>query len=127
MFKIDPDREANTLRINVEGFWAPENVSALARAIDAHVRQMPDDFDVIVESPDFPVQANDVADLLAAVMRGGMVRTSGHAAVVVGGQLGKAQAERTLVHPRLKVFLSLDDAKVWLAARGRGVEDLSAL
>lgn len=126
MFHIDYDRRANALRINVEGFWAPENVPALARAIDAHVHQMPDDFDVIVESPDFPVQANDVADLLAGVMRGGMARTSGYAAVVVGGPLGKAQAERTLVHPRLKVFLSLDEAKVWLAAMGRGVDHLSA-
>jgi hypothetical protein len=126
MFDITYDPRANRLRITVEGFWKPEEVPALARAIDANVREIGEHFDVIVESPDFPVQANDVADLLAAVMRGGMARTSGHAAVVVAGPLNKAQAERTLVHLRLRVFLTLDEAERWIASKSRDAEPASA-
>jgi len=114
MFHIEYDTRVNILRITVAGFWEPGNVPDLAKGIDASLREIGDDFDVIVNSPDFPVQANDVADLLAAVMRGGMTRTSGRAAVVVAGPLNRAQAERTLVHPRLRVFLTMKEAERWL-------------
>ena len=35
-------------------------------------------------------------------------------AVVVGSQLNKLQAERTLFHPRVQVFRSLIEAEEWL-------------
>jgi len=117
MFQVDYDRHANCLTIDVAGFWKPEDVVDLAREVGAKARQaqaIRDDFNVIVTSLDFPVQANDVADLLANIMRGGMTLTSGKSAVVVGSQLNKAQAERTLVHPRLRVFLTLEEAERWL-------------
>jgi hypothetical protein len=57
----------------------------------------------------------DVADLLSEIMRGGMAITTGRAAVVVGSQLNKAQAERTLVHPRVRVFTTMKAARAWLA------------
>ena len=116
MFQVDYDRRANCLIIDVAGFWKPEHVVELAREVGAKARQaqaIRDDFNVIVTSFDFPVQANDVADLLANIMRGGMTLTSGKCAVVVGSQLNRAQAERTLVHPRLRVFLTLDEARRW--------------
>ncbi|MFA5964614.1 MAG: hypothetical protein WC804_11410 [Sphingomonas sp.] len=121
MFNVDYDRHANCLNLSVAGFWKPGDVAALARAVGEKLREaraLRDDFNVIVESFDFPVQAMDVADLLANIMRGGMAQTSGRAAVVVGGQLNKAQAERTLVHPRLCVFLTLEEARTWLAVEG---------
>jgi hypothetical protein len=121
MFQVDYDRFTNILTLKVEGFWNPDNVSALAREVGLKANQaraIRDDFNVIVESFDFPVQANDVADLLAGIMRGGMVLTTGRAAVVVGSQLNRAQAERTLVHPRLRVFLTLEDARDWLSDEG---------
>ncbi|HEX7781451.1 MAG TPA: hypothetical protein VF509_01450 [Sphingobium sp.] len=124
MFHIEHDSRANILRITVEGFWEPKNVPDLARGIDASLRKIGDDFDVIVNSPDFPVQANDVADLLAAVMRGGMARTSGRAAVVVAGPLNRAQAERTLVHPRLRVFMTMDAAEAWIGSKSRDATPL---
>lgn len=120
MFNVDYDRRANCLNLRVAGFWKPEDVSALARAVGEKVREtraIREDFNVIVESFDFPVQAMDVADLLANIMRGGMAQTSGRTAVVVGSQLNKAQAERTLVHPRVRVFLTLEEARNWLAGR----------
>ncbi|MGY2733227.1 hypothetical protein [Sphingomonas sp. UYP23] len=119
MFHIEYDRNANRLTLRVAGFWKPEDVTVFAREVGASVlaaRAIRSDFDVCVESLDFPVQAMDVADLLSQIMRGGMAMTTGRAAVVVGSQLNKAQAERTLVHPRLRVFLTLAPARAWLAA-----------
>ncbi|MEC3911053.1 hypothetical protein U5A82_11405 [Sphingobium sp. CR2-8] len=119
MFQVDYDRYANCLTIKVEGFWKPENVVALAKEVGSKANQarlIRDDFNVVVESFDFPVQANDVADLLANIMRGGMALTTGRTAVVVGSQLNKAQAERTLVHPRVRVFLTMEDGRAWLAS-----------
>ncbi len=118
MFRVDYDRQTNRLTIEVKGFWQPETVVLLARDVGAKAQQaraIRPDFNVVVESFEFPVQANDVADLLANIMRGGMALTTGWAAVVVGSQLNKAQAERTLVHPRLRVFMTLAEADKWLA------------
>lgn len=117
MFRIDLDPVRNELHVSVRGFWTREDVPALARALHARLREarrVGDRIDVIVESFDFPVQANDVADLLADVMRGGMPLTSGRVAVVVGSQLNRLQAERTLVHPRVKVFMTIAAARRWL-------------
>lgn len=118
MFDVDYHARTNCLTMKVEGFWTPENVVAFAKEVGAKAHQaraIRDDFNVLVLSFDFPVQANDVADLLAGIMRGGMALTSGRTAVVVGSQLNKAQAERTLVHPRVRVFLTLEAAQGWLA------------
>ena len=121
MFQVDYDRTTNCLTLMVKGFWKPEDVAFLAREVGSKAREaqaLRDDFNVLVESFEFPVQAHDVADMLTNIMRGGMSFTNGYAAVVVGSQLNKAQAERTLVHPRLRVFLTLEAARDWLAAQG---------
>ncbi len=119
MFNVDYDQRANCVTLRVWGFWKPEDVTALAKTVGAKLseaRAISENFNAIVESLDFPVQANDVADLLANIMRAGMSQTSGRAAVVVGSQLNKAQAERTLVHPRVRVFMTVQEARDWLAA-----------
>lgn len=118
MFQVEYHARTNLLTLTVEGFWQPDDVTAFAACVGAKMQEViaiRTDFDVIVESLDFPVQAIDVADLLISIMRGGMAHTSGRAAVVVGSHLNKVQAERTLVHPRVRVFLALADAKQWLA------------
>ncbi|MET0309208.1 MAG: hypothetical protein ABW023_10925 [Sphingomonas sp.] len=120
MYRVGYHPGANRFSISVRGFWTTEDIPPFAAAVGAaaqEARAIRDDFDVLVESLDFPVQANDVADLMTSVMRGGMALTSGRAAIVVASQLNKLQAERTLAHPRLKVFLSLDDAETWLAEK----------
>lgn len=117
MFRVDYDAQLNLLRIHVEGFWKPGHVAALAAAIGAKVQEIRadrDDFDTIVESFGFPVQANDVADSLAGIMLAGMTLTTGRAAVVVGSYLNRLQVERTLAHPRLRPFQSMEEALVWL-------------
>lgn len=119
MFHVDYDRRANCLNIMVEGFWKPEDVASLASEVDSKARAakaIRSDFNACVESLKFPVQAIDVADLLAHIMQAGMAMTTGRAAVIVGSQLNKSQAERTLVHPRVRVFSDVDKAREWLAA-----------
>lgn len=118
MFRLDYDVATNILTIQVKGFWTPDMVPEVstvllqqARALQVSGRA----FDVLVESLDFPVQSNEVADLLTGVMKAGFAYTSGRAAVVVGSHLNKLQAERTLVHPRLRVFRSLIEGRAWLA------------
>lgn len=119
MYRVEYDPHANLLSMRVGGFWTLADVPVLAAAVGAKVREIRAtraDFDVIVDSREFPVQGGDVADLLPSIMRGGMAQTTGRAAVVVGSQLNKLQAERTLAHPRLKVFRSMDEAEAWLAS-----------
>jgi hypothetical protein len=118
MFHVAYDRQANCLNLRVAGFWKPEDVTELAREVGLKAlaaKAIRGDFNACVESFDFPVQAMDVADLLSEIMRGGMAITTGRAAVVVGSQLNKAQAERTLVHPRVRVFTTMEAARAWLA------------
>lgn len=120
MFRVHFDPIATRVRISVAGFLKPEDVPALASAIGAKAREArasSHSFDVIVESLEFPVQANGVADTLSEIMRAGMALTSGRAAIVVGSQLNRQQAERTLGHPRLRVFMSIDAAENWLARK----------
>ena len=119
MYRVAYDRPRNTLTIHVSGFLTPADVPAFAAAVAGQARTAAasqPNFDVVVESLNFPVQANDVADLLTQVMRDGIALTTGNAAVVVGSQLNKLQAERTLVHDRLKVFRTMDEARHWLDA-----------
>lgn len=118
MFRVEYRPHANRIVIHVRDFWTMDMIPAFAAAVGTkiqEVRAIRNDFDVLVESLAFPVQANDVADLLPSIMRGGMALTSGRSAVVVGSQLSKLQAERTLTHPRVKVFLDPAQAEAWLA------------
>jgi hypothetical protein len=119
MYRVTYDHYRNTLTIHVSGFLAPGDVPAFATEVATQARAaaaIRGDFGVVVESLDFPVQANDVADLLTGIMRNGIDLTTGHVAVVVGSQLNKLQAERTLVHPRLKVFRTMEEGARWIAA-----------
>ena len=121
MFDVDYDPHENFLTISVRGHMTPADAGALAKAVDATARAAvghSEAFDVIVESLEFPVQAQDVAGLLTGIMTSGMALTTGRTAVVVSSQLSKMQAERTLVHPRVRVFLSLDAAQAWLHGEG---------
>lgn len=122
MFSVAYDADANMLRISVEGFYALADVPALAASIDGTVRRVNairDDFDVLIESLNFPVQSEDVANAIPAIMEAGMTMTSGHVAIVVASFLNKAQVERTLIHPRVKAFMTLEAAQEWLASTKR--------
>lgn len=119
MFRIWYDDARDIVCVSVKGFWTEDMVPSLAAGLHdavAQARRISNRFGGLVESFEFPVQSSDVSMLLASVMSGIMSAVPGHAAVVVGSALNKLQAERTLVHPRLRVFSNLADAYTWLEA-----------
>jgi hypothetical protein len=118
-FSLDYDSARNRIDIMICGFWTVETVHAFATAAGAKahaVRAIRADYDVLIDSTGFPVQANDVADLLPPIANAGLSLTSGRAASVVGSHLNKLQAERTQTHPRMRIFLTRAEAEAWLAA-----------
>lgn len=118
-FQIDYDARRNRIVAVIRGFWTVETVHAFAAAAGAkasEVRAIRGDYDVLIDSRDFPVQANEVADLLPQIAEGGLALTTGRAASVVGSRLNKMQAERTQSHPRLRIVMTMADAEAWLAA-----------
>ena len=118
MFRIDYDRRADCLAIHVAGFWQPADVPPFSEALEAaclNARAISPVFNAIIHSRDFPVQAGDVADMMTGVMARCIGLTRGHVAIVVASQINKLQVERTLVHPRVRPFLSEAEARAWLA------------
>ncbi len=123
MFRIDYDRAANCLAIHVTGFWRPEDVPPFSDALEAQCRAasaVSRHFATLIHSGDFPVQTNDVADLLTGVMVRCIGLTQGPVAIVVASQLNKLQVERTLVHPRVRAFLSAAEVRPWLESAPDG-------
>ena len=121
-FRLDYDPRRNRILIDIRDFWTVETVHAFAAAAGAkaqEVRGLRGDYDVLIDSRDFPVQANDVADLLPSISEAGLTLTSGRAASVVGSHLNKLQAERTQTHPRMRIFMTMEEAEAWLAEHGR--------
>ncbi|MDG2535344.1 hypothetical protein P6144_16910 [Sphingomonas sp. HITSZ_GF] len=117
-FELEYDAGRNRMLVVMRDFWTLETIRDFATAAGAkaqEVRQIRDDYDVLLDTRDFPVQANDVADLLPSIAEGGLRLTSGRAASVVGSLLNKLQAERTQSHPRLRIFMTMDEAEAWLA------------
>ena len=89
-FRLDYDPRRNRILIDIRDFWTVETVHAFAAAAGAkaqEVRGLRGDYDVLIDSRDFPVQANDVADLLPSIAEAGLTLTSGRAASVVGSEL----------------------------------------
>lgn len=116
-FRFDYDSRRNRVLIHIRDFWTVETVRAFAAAAGAkaqEVRAIRDDYDVLIDSRDFPVQANAVADLLPSIAEAGLTLTSGRAASVVGSHLNKLQAERTQTHPRMRIFMTVEEAEAWL-------------
>ncbi|RVT93330.1 hypothetical protein [Sphingomonas crocodyli] len=121
MFSFVHDADANILRISVEGLYEMEDVPALGAALLSAAQRgalTTGDFDVLVESLDFPLQHEDVNEQFVAIMQAGMAMTTGYAAIVVGSPENYEQASRTQRHPRLRVFMSMAEAEDWLAQMG---------
>lgn len=117
-FRLDYDPARNRILAEVRGFWTLDTVRDFAAAAGAkaqEVRALRSDYDLLVDSRDFPVQAHDVADLLVSIADAALSLTSGRAASVVGSHLNKLQAERTQTHPRLGIFMTMAEAEAWLA------------
>ncbi|RYE02758.1 MAG: hypothetical protein EOP61_07405 [Sphingomonadales bacterium] len=119
-FGFDYDRRRNRITVSIRDFWTVETVREFATAAGAaahQVRATRDDYDVLIDSRDFPVQGNDVADLLPRIAEAGLALTTGRAASVVASHLNKLQADRTQNHPRFRAFLTMEAAEAWLAGK----------
>ncbi len=117
-FRMDYDAARNRILVEIRDFWTIETVREFATAAGAKAQEVlaiRNDYDVLIDSRDFPVQANDVADLLPSIAEAGLTLTSGRAASVVGSHLNKLQAERTQTHPRMRIFMTVEEAEAWLA------------
>lgn len=117
-FRMDYDAARNRILVDIRDFWTVATVHEFAAAAGALAQQVlatRNDYDVLIDSRDFPVQANDVADLLPSIAEAGLTLTSGRAASVVGSHLNKLQAERTQTHPRMRIFMTVEEAEAWLA------------
>ncbi|MDQ0251536.1 hypothetical protein J2W22_003624 [Sphingomonas kyeonggiensis] len=116
-FRMEYDAARNRILVEIRDFWTVETVQAFAAAAGAkaqEVRAIRSDYDVLIDSRALPVQANDVADLLPSIAEAGLTLTSGRAASVVGSALNKLQAERTQTHPRMRIFMTMEEAEGWL-------------
>jgi hypothetical protein len=117
-FQLEYDARANRVLVELRDLWTIETVRefAIASGSFAHeVRTIRGDYDTLIDSRGFPVQPNDVADLLPSLTLAGLALTSGRAASVVGSHLNKLQAERTQTHPRMRIFMTHAEAEAWLA------------
>lgn len=119
-FRFDCDPALDRILVWVSGLWTVDITRKFARAAGAkarEVRAISDEYDILIDSRDFPVQAQDVAMLLPGIANAGLALTSGRAASVVGSQLNRFQAERTQTNPRFRIFMTMPDAIAWLAER----------
>lgn len=118
-FAYDPAQ--NRVIVELRDFWTVETVREFAAASGAfanETRARRADYDVLIDTTGFPVQSNDVADLLPSITLAGLALTTGRAASVVASQLNKLQADRTQTHPRFRAFLTREEAEAWLADKG---------
>ncbi|HVF93948.1 MAG TPA: hypothetical protein VM900_06510, partial [Sphingomonas sp.] len=70
----------------------------------------------------FPVQSPAVAAGFDKIRERGSKVRKGPTAIVVASVLNKMQAERSLQGPDIRVFLSADEARAWLAEAGYGAK-----
>ena len=116
-FRLDYDARRNRILAEIRDYWTVETVqefAAAAGALSQRVRATRDDYDILIDSRDFPVQPNEIAALLPSIAEAGLSLTSGRAASVVGSHLNKLQAERTQTHPRFAAFMTMEAAQAWL-------------
>ncbi len=117
-YRFDYDRPRNRVTVMMRDLWTVETVREFAAASGAFAQEtlaIRADYDILVDTRDFPVQPNHVADLLPNIAQAGLTLTSGRCASVVGSHLNKLQAERTQTHPRMRIFMTMADAEAWLA------------
>jgi hypothetical protein len=116
-YRVAYDASRNRLLLEISGFWTLDTVRDFSAATEAQVRAIPNgraDYDILIDSSGFTVQSAEVADMLNKIALGGLDRTRGRGATITGSQLKKMQASRTQTHPRMRIFLTAEEATSWL-------------
>lgn len=117
-FDVSYDRASRTLHWTMRGFWTMADVTAFAVALRQAITLLgspPHVYDALCDSRTFPVQSAAVSAALGQINDIGRTMRSGRTAIVVGSAINKLQAQRTLVDPDLRIFLTLDEATAWLS------------
>ena len=118
MYTIKFDASTRTLHLELEGFWSVGTLTAFAAELLVKTTALNlryGKFAILSDSTRFPVQSSAVSAGFERIRERGAQLHKGHTAVVVGSVLNKMQAERSLRGPHVRVFLSANDAKRWLA------------
>lgn len=117
-FSIRYDKEERVLHMRLVGFWTKLTLAAYVTRLAAEtmrLRLLGQRYDILSDTRDFGIQNKDVSEGFEKIARRGAEVHLGRTAIVVGTQLNKLQAERTLAAAQVRVFLDLDEAKQWLA------------
>ena len=125
MFTIAFDAPAQTLHLKLEGFWTTETLGAFATELlvkTTELRERYESFAILSDSSGFPVQSPAIAAGFEQIRDHGAAVHKGPTAIVVASVLNKLQAERSLRSPNIRVFLSADAAREWLAQTWRPTE-----
>jgi len=118
-FDVRFDEASAILHLRIAGFWSKATLAAFGARLLLETTKLGlkrRRYDVLSDATAFPVQAPDVAAGFDRLVRKGAEAHSGRTAIVVGGVLGKKQAERTMQAPNLRIFLDETEARAWLAA-----------
>ena len=121
MYEISYNDEDATLFYKVCGFWLLAQLRLFQEDLNACVvsaKKAHPNFKILSDSTEFPVQSADVADEMKTMMLIGVKITGGRKAFVVSSVLMKKQYERTIGHPTVGFFSTMDEARGWLAQEG---------
>ncbi|HEX8447529.1 MAG TPA: hypothetical protein VF649_13060 [Sphingomonas sp.] len=119
-FDVRYDHADRILHWTMRDFWEMADVAAFATAMQRAVAVLgapPHVYDALCDSRGFPVQSGEVSLALGRINDVGRTMRSGRTAIVVGSTMNKLQAQRTLIDPDLRVFLTLDAAMAWLGEK----------
>jgi ATP-dependent HslUV protease ATP-binding subunit HslU len=97
-FDYDPVR--NRMCVRIAGLWTVDTVRQFAAASGAfsqETRAIRADYDVLIDSRDFPVQPGEVANLLPSIAEAGLTLTSGRAASVAQPASGRTHPDASPV------------------------------
>ena len=125
VYSIAFDTETRTLHLRLEGFWSMATLANFAAELletSAAARRRHDSFAILSDSSRFPVQSPDVAHGFEQLMARGAATHKGPTAILVASVLNKMQVQRSMKGPRLGVFLSVEEARAWLAAERTSAE-----
>ena len=117
-YEISFDPATVTLRLTLRGFWTLATLAAFSAkmlSVTSGIRRQHLLFGVLSDSRTFAVQSTIVGAGFTALMGQASRTHKGPTAIVVASMMNKLQAERTMVSPRLRVFLDYDEAATWLA------------
>ena len=117
MYSIKFEAQTRTLHLELEGFWTLATLAAFSAELLATTTALKDrygSFAISSDSSRFRVQSPEVAAGFERIRKRGAEAQEGPTAIVVASVLNKMQAKRSVRGPRVRVFLTADEARSWL-------------